>query len=419
MTEPLDATLPGRGIPAIDLASALQRRFVIAIPVKDEEERLPACLDALARQKERFGRPMAPNCVRIIVFANNCSDDSAALARSLAKRLRLDVRVVEASLAPARANAGNARRAAMDFAEAWLRERGRGEPVLLTTDADSRVPEDWVANNLAAIDAGADVVLGRVALDEDGALLPDELHRRGALEAAYEALLTELSALLDPVEWNPWPHHATISGASLAVRAEAYRRVGGLPRVSLGEDKALVAKLIREDARIRFCPEIEVVTSGRVVGRAPGGVADTLRLRSADPNAPCDEALEPLPTAIRRSTWRGRLRRMYRCGELSDLGKQRAKLGLSLDDARRVAGAATFGRAWSIAEAGTPSLQRRLLTPADLPGEIERARRALVRLRSLSARENVEAEQIVSILTHDPCGLIDMIDEELGGVVTA
>ncbi len=94
----------------------------------------------------------------------------------------------------------------------------------------------------------ADAVLGRLALDEDGRKLPEAVHRRGALESEYEELLTEVFATLDPVSHNPWPHHSTISGASIAITMEAYRRIGGLPRVARGEDQALVAELLRRDA---------------------------------------------------------------------------------------------------------------------------------------------------------------------------
>ena len=128
--------------------------------------------------------------------------------------------------------------------------------MILTTDADSQVPPDWIANNLAAIDAGADAVLGRVVLDEEGDLLPQALHHRGLLESVYEALLTELSALLDPVDYNPWPHHATISGATLAVTSEAYRQVGGLPCVPLGEDKALLRSSRALTPEFDFAPTL-------------------------------------------------------------------------------------------------------------------------------------------------------------------
>ncbi len=136
-------------------------------------------------------------------------------------------------------------------------EEGDKDGVILTTDADSRVAPNWIAANLAAFDAGAEAVLGRITLDDDGKLLPDALHRRGALEDAYESLLTELSWLLDPLEHNPWPHHATISGATLGITRDAYCRVGRLPRVPLGEDKALIALLSApgcENPLLSCCP---------------------------------------------------------------------------------------------------------------------------------------------------------------------
>ena len=70
-------------LPSSGLASSIRPGFVVAIPVKDEEERLPACLRALAQQRDRLGRPIPPALVRIVVFANNCTDQSASLARKL------------------------------------------------------------------------------------------------------------------------------------------------------------------------------------------------------------------------------------------------------------------------------------------------------------------------------------------------
>ena len=136
--------------------------FVVAIPVRDEEERLPACLRALARQRDRLGQAMPPTLVRVVVFANNCADRSASLARKLGTGLSLDIRVVEARLPPATAHAGAARRAAMDLAEAWLVEAGEKDGVILTTDADSQVAPNWIAENLASFETGAEAVLGRI-----------------------------------------------------------------------------------------------------------------------------------------------------------------------------------------------------------------------------------------------------------------
>jgi hypothetical protein len=389
--------------PLTDLVLPIRPSFVVAIPVRDEEERLPACLRALAHQRDRLGRPIPPTLVRVVVFANNCTDQSASVARVLAECWSLHIRVVEARLPPEAAHAGAARRAAMDLAEAWLVEGGDKDGVILTTDADSQVGPNWIAANLAAFDAGAEAVLGRIALDSDGKLLPDALHRRGALEDAYESLLTELSWLLDPLEHNPWPHHATISGATLGITRNAYCRVGRLPRVPLGEDKALIALLSRQDARIRYCPAVHAVTSGRTQGRAPGGVADTLAIRSREPDAFCDEALEPFRTAFARAAWRGRLRRLHRARRLALDQDWALSLEIPAREVNDIVQESTFGAAWPVIEDRSPLFARRLLRPAELPGQISIARRWLAHLREGDSRtrQHVQAKLPISIRARD------------------
>jgi cellulose synthase/poly-beta-1,6-N-acetylglucosamine synthase-like glycosyltransferase len=389
-----DLSGAGAAAPLTKLFPRIRPGFVVAIPAKDEEERLPACIRALAEQRDPFGRSIPPALIRVAVFANNCTDQSASVARALGECWSLHIRVVEARVPPEAAHAGAARRAAMDLAEAWLVEEGDKDGVILTTDADSRVAPNWIAANLAAFDAGAEAVLGRITLDDDGKLLPDALHRRGALEDAYESLLTELSWLLDPLEHNPWPHHATISGATLGITRDAYCRVGRLPRVPLGEDKALIALLSRQDARIRYCPAVHAVTSGRTQGRAPGGVADTLAIRSREPEAFCDDALEPFRTALARAAWRGRLRRLHGAGRLALDQDWAAKLEIPAREINDIIQESTFGAAWALIEDRSPLFARRLLRPAELPGQISIARRWLARLRQCAsrARQDIQAK---------------------------
>ena len=241
--------------------------------------------------------------------------------------------------------------------------------------------------NLAAFEAGAEAVLGRIDLDSEGKFLPEALHQRGQLENTYEGLLTELSCVLDPLEHNPWPHHATISGASLGVARAAYCRVGRLPRVPLGEDKALIGLLSREDARIRYCPTVHVITSGRTNGRAPGGVADTLRIRSREPEAFCDDALEPFQTAFDRALWRGRLRRLDAAERFVLDQDWVAELGLSGGDVDDIFEEPAFGAAWSVIEDRSPLFARRLLRPGELQEQITIARRSLSLLREGSSGE--------------------------------
>jgi cellulose synthase/poly-beta-1,6-N-acetylglucosamine synthase-like glycosyltransferase len=406
-------------LPSPRLVSSIRPGFVVAIPVRDEEERLPACLRALAQQRDQSGRPIPPPWVRIVVFANNCTDQSASLVRRLGESWSLNVRVVEASLPPRAAHAGNARRAAMDIAEAWLEERGEKDSVILTTDADSQVAPNWIAENLAAFEAGAEAVLGRIDLNGEGKYLPQALHRRGRLEDSYERLLTELSSLLDPLEHNPWPHHATISGASLGITRTAYCRVGRLPRVPLGEDKALIALLSRYDARIRYCPTVHVITSGRTNGRAPGGVADALRIRSREPEAFCDEALEPFRTAFARASWRGRLRRMHGAGRLALDRDWTAELGVSAREVNDIIKESAFGGAWSVIEDRSPLFARQLLRPAELPEQIAIARRSLASLREggSRARQHVQTKFRISIRALDDTCRSNSFDESGGSLV--
>ena len=414
-------TVAGFPVPLPGLASPIRPGFVVAIPVRDEEKRLPACLHALARQRDRSGRSISPTQVRVVLFANNCTDRSASLARNLGGGLSLDVRVVEARLPPAIAHAGSARRAAMDLAEAWLVEAGGSDGVILATDADSQVAPNWIAENLAAFAAGAEAVLGRINLDEEGDELPEALHRRGALEDTYEKLLTELSWLLDPLEYDPWPHHATISGASLAVTRAAYCRVGRLPRVPLGEDKALVGLLSRHDVRIRHCPTAHVITSGRTDGRAPGGVADTLAIRSKEPDAFCDEALEPFRTACARATWRACLRRRHRTGRLALDRDWAEKLEIAPREVDDLIQEPAFGAIWAAIELRSQRFARRLLRPAELPEQISIARRWLAHLREggSGAGQDIQPEFSISISPIDDVSRSGPLDEESGGFVAA
>ena len=312
---------------------------IAAIPVRDEEDRIEACLDALLAQRDLSGRPLPSDALGLVLLLNNCSDRTAAIARGRLAASGAPFAVVNVALPPSQANAGFARRLALDLAALWLERADRRDGVLLTTDADSRVPPQWLARNLAAIHAGCGAVAGRVTLEpaEEG-LLPQALMRRTARENAYEQALLALSARIDPVAHDPWPNHWSASGASYGVTLDAYRAIGGLPYPASGEDRALADMLLRHDIPIRHDPDIVVVTSARLDGRACGGVADTIRMRCEDPEAPGDERLEPLPNALRRYLWRRRLRRWHAAGLLqSRSGLQQRSWQIPLGLPARVA----------------------------------------------------------------------------------
>ena len=348
---------------------------VVALPARNERDRIAACLASLTRQD---GLPAGS--YGILVFLNNCTDDTQPLVDQWATSSSCPVRVLYRDHAGA--TAGWARRSAMEAAAGWLAEEGADDGVILTTDADSRVGTTWIADNLACVAAGADAVAGRITLDPDEAsLLPPALHARGRLEGEYEALLTELGARLDPEPWNPWPCHWTTSGATIAVRRTIYNRVGGMPALVVGEDRAFIAAVRRHDAFVRHAPHIEVITSGRLEGRAPGGAADTMRLRCDVLDSPCDERLEPVRLAIRRVLWRRRLRLLHLQGRLADVKRWARPLGFDTAEAAKRAGGVAFGQVFSAIENTSPSLVFHPLRPTELPGQIRWARYALDALR--------------------------------------
>jgi len=128
--------------------------IVVAIPVKDEAERIGSCLRALSQQSGILQ-------YQIVLLLNNCTDDSGAVVRALAPNLPIPVHQFEVTLPPEHANAGYARRLAMQAAEDFVAPEG----VLLTTDADACVYPNWIATNLLALRQGADAVAGCIEID--------------------------------------------------------------------------------------------------------------------------------------------------------------------------------------------------------------------------------------------------------------
>ncbi|WP_246685151.1 glycosyltransferase [Methylobacterium sp. WL69] len=354
---------------------------VIAIPVRNEAERIEACLRAIDAQTD-----VAPGSLGLVLFLNNCTDGTQAIVEALRPTLSVPMRVTHVEFAEAQA--GWARREAMNAAVEWIGPVAAGGTIL-STDADSRVPPDWVARNRAALRAGADAVAGRIELDAgEAALLPPSLHERGRLEDAYSAVLTEIEARLDPDPYDPWPCHRTTIGATLAVTRDAYVAVGGMPAIALGEDGAFVAALLRQGFHVRHDPDVVVTVSGRLVGRAPGGVADTIRARCEKPDSLCDARLEAVPRAVFRYLCRRRLRRLHAEGRLAVTRGWARFLKIPEADAARIAALPLPGLAVAEAERVSPRLVYRPLGPFELARHIRFAAMALVPIRALTGLAN-------------------------------
>lgn len=350
-------------------------RNVVAVPVKNEAERIGGCLTALAGQDG-----VEPGDLLVVLLLNNCDDGTAEVVRELAPILSLPLEMHHVELPEPFANAGWARKLAMDAAL----ERVWPGGLILTTDADTLVEQDWVAACRREIAAGVDAVAGYVMADPVELMeLPGGILERGALEWDYQQLAAELEARADPLPHDRWPRHNQNCGASAALTAAAYRRIGGLPPLRVGEDRALFEALAYYDFKARHSLEVQVVTSARMEGRALGGLSDAIRLRG-DPDTPCDEGLELAVTTLRRALWRARMRADWKAGRL-DPELWAARLRLTAPDVRRAMERTTFGALWAELEARSPRLVRRLVTGAGLRRELRRMRRLVEAARKAEA----------------------------------
>lgn len=302
-------------------------KIAIAVPVRNEVERLPRLLEALARQVN------AP-AFSICLFFDNCEDGSEALAATLSDSLPYPL--LSASChAGGPPNAGVARRRAAELA-ADVAPQG----MILSTDADGEPAADWVAANRVALE-GSDVVAGRIRCRSAAA------PTRQRLERYLDALHT-LRRMLDPVPWEDTITHHWVSAASLALRTVTYRQLGGFQDLPSGEDAALADAAARAGLRLRRDGRVSIQTSARRRGRAIGGFAATL--------AALDEAgAEPVVTHPEDEAWRfaaqATARAQHRAGRLDHLAR---RLGISLAEVDQVARECPNGEAFAARIVGVP-----------------------------------------------------------------
>jgi glycosyltransferase involved in cell wall biosynthesis len=327
---------------------------VVAIPVRDEAKRIGNCLAALSRQS------LPPS--HVVVLLNNCSDGTAAVVKALPET-SYQLHILERQLAGSAASAGIARGMSLHHAASLIRDG-----LILTTDADGEVPADWIELNVDAIEKGADAVCGRAIIDPiEAFFIPQHLHDDDAREVAYVQILDQIRSIVLPDPADPWPRHQEESGASLAVTASIFRRIGGVPRLPSGEDRALIASLRMIDARVRHDPRISVVVSGRIEGRARGGMAETMRRRMIQQDEFVDERIEPAWPAFHRILLQKQLEllRRYPARRHGYSGLFQIAPALMAE----AVSAAYFGRGWSLIEEASPLLSPRRVRFVDLPHE--------------------------------------------------
>ena len=223
----------------------------IVVPARNEAVLLRRCLRSVLRAIDHSNA----ECF-VVLVDDGSTDGTAEIARATLPAGLGSVLSVD------RGNVGAARAAGVGH---LLNARGATATWIACTDADTIVPEDWIAAQLAHATAGVDAVAGLVDVD-CGLRRP----LRHAFATEYEAHIGRST-------------HTHIHGANLGVSATSYLSVGGFAPLRCGEDRDLWARLADAGHRLVTDTRSIVVTSSRLVSRTNGGFASDLRRLSAGP----------------------------------------------------------------------------------------------------------------------------------------
>ena len=215
------------------------RAVSVIVPAHNEQDLLPGCLAALRRAARAL--PGIP--VHLVVVADACRDRTMQAARrGGASVVTINAGSVGAARAAGACDALR-RTAHLDPADVWL----------ATTDADTLVPPCWLRQQARYASQGWDAVVGTIRVVDWSGYPPGT---RALFRRRYAS------------DTGP---HSHVHGANLGFRASAYLKAGGFPDVPTAEDRALVAALTADGARVLRTRALPVATSARREARAPHG----------------------------------------------------------------------------------------------------------------------------------------------------
>lgn len=269
--------------------------LAVVIPCHDEPDIL-GTLDSL-----RACAP--PACaVEVHVVVNGSAEDSAEVrARNL--RTAAEVRswaeahateeravwLIEAMELPRkRAGVGAARRLGLDRAAERLRQVGRPDGVLLWLDADCTVAPDYLEQVHAHFEQQPGDAAAVVHFEHPVAALTDPRHR--AAITGYELFLRTHAHGL---RWAGMPLAIQTVGSTIAVRADAYARAGGMNRRKAGEDFYFLDKLVCAGLVVGEIRSTTVYPSPRRSHRVPFGTGRAISTWLDDPASATMTAYDP------------------------------------------------------------------------------------------------------------------------------
>jgi len=232
----------------------------VVVPVHNEQELLGSALASLTDAFDELSQGSL--LLKAVVVIDACTDLSEEIASEW--RVALERRCHPLAITLATSSAHNVGRARALGCAVLLDQWSRLDPAriwLATTDADSRVPRDWLTTQLGRHEAGVDQWYGRVSVADWSEYTGDA---RSRWQREYEN------------ESEP------IHGANLGFNAATYLEAGGFEPLDTGEDRALHRALVNLGALSHYDSAVRVVTSARRQARAPLGFAHALDIiRSA------------------------------------------------------------------------------------------------------------------------------------------
>jgi glycosyltransferase involved in cell wall biosynthesis len=229
--------------------------IAVLIPACNEEALLPRCLASM-----QHARNLLPSGVTsdVIVVADSSDDKTFQIARTM---LGDDGCVLAANfgcVGAARIAAARAalERSAVPLNRCWLSN----------TDADCEVPPTWLLDQLKSAQNGIAAVAGIVDVDSF------EEHRPRVQQLFRETYLIREDGT-----------HGHVHGANLGIRADAYLEAGGWAQLETAEDHDLWNRLGISGYKRFSDATLQVITSGRRIGRAPHGFAEALAAHNEVP----------------------------------------------------------------------------------------------------------------------------------------
>lgn len=233
----------------------------VIVPAHDEAAVVGAAMQSLSRSAQQSAVP-----VTAVMVLDSCSDDTGAIVRS---HIRTDRSIEWLYVSTRCRRASSSRDAGLTTIAEHLQGRCPTSRVaVLSTDADSVVPTDWIVDHIGRLDAGADAVAGVVDLASE------------SNELCYERWRAEYTTLFRADGTHPHVHCA-----NLAVRLDVLGAAGGFGDLSRAEDIDLWRRMgALPTTRLRSDQTSVVRTSARLDGRVVGGFATALgQFRSSPP----------------------------------------------------------------------------------------------------------------------------------------